>query len=87
MFGVEKPLPRPTEDSAPFWEAAAKGELRMQRCSDATILLATPGGVPRAGSTAPAIAYSKGEMSQIFGAVSMASYRSLQRHRLILNFK
>ena len=34
MFGVEKPLPRPTEDSAPFWEAAARGELRMQRCSD-----------------------------------------------------
>jgi uncharacterized OB-fold protein len=34
MFGVEKPLPRPSEDSAPFWEAAAKGELRMQQCSD-----------------------------------------------------
>ena len=35
MFGnIEKPLPRPTEDSAPFWEAAGKGELRMQRCGD-----------------------------------------------------
>jgi len=35
MFGaIEKPLPRPSEDSAPFWEAAFKGELRMQRCSD-----------------------------------------------------
>lgn len=33
MFGaIEKPLPRPTEDSAPFWEAAFKGELRMQQC-------------------------------------------------------
>jgi uncharacterized OB-fold protein len=32
MFAIEKPLPRPTEDSAPFWEAAFKGELRMQRC-------------------------------------------------------
>ncbi|MGH7790243.1 MAG: Zn-ribbon domain-containing OB-fold protein [Candidatus Binatia bacterium] len=34
MFGIEKPLPRPSEDSAPFWEAAFKGELRMQRCGD-----------------------------------------------------
>jgi len=34
MFGVEKPLPRPTEDSAPFWEAAFRGELRMQKCAD-----------------------------------------------------
>ena len=34
MFGVEKPLPRPNEDSAPFWEAAFRGELRMQKCAD-----------------------------------------------------
>ena len=34
MFAIEKPLPRPSEDSAPFWEAAHKGELRMQRCGD-----------------------------------------------------
>ncbi len=34
MFGVEKPLPRPSEDSAPFWEAAFRGELRMQQCAD-----------------------------------------------------
>ena len=34
MFAIEKPLPRPTEDSAPYWEAAHKGELRMQRCGD-----------------------------------------------------
>jgi len=34
VFGVEKPLPRPSEDSAPFWESAFKGELRMQKCSD-----------------------------------------------------
>lgn len=33
MFAIEKPLPRPTEDSAPFWEAALRGELRMQRCA------------------------------------------------------
>ncbi len=34
MFAIEKPLPRPTEDSAPFWAAAQQGELRMQRCGD-----------------------------------------------------
>jgi len=34
MFGIEKPLPRPTEDSEPYWEAAERGELRMQRCTN-----------------------------------------------------
>ncbi len=34
MFVIEKPLPRPTEDTAPYWEAAQKGELRMQKCLD-----------------------------------------------------
>ncbi|MBI4518690.1 MAG: Zn-ribbon domain-containing OB-fold protein [Deltaproteobacteria bacterium] len=34
MFTIEKPLPRPSEDSAPYWEAAQRGELRMQRCHD-----------------------------------------------------
>lgn len=32
VFVIEKPLPRPTEDSTPFWEAAGRGELRMQQC-------------------------------------------------------
>ncbi len=32
MFVIEKPLPRPTEDSAPYWEAAQRHELRMQQC-------------------------------------------------------
>ena len=34
MFVIEKPLPRPTEDSAPYWEAAQRGTLCMQRCSE-----------------------------------------------------
>jgi len=34
MFAIEKPLPRPSEDSAPFWEWAHKGELRLQKCAD-----------------------------------------------------
>ncbi len=29
---IEKPLPVPTEDTAPYWEACRKHELRMQRC-------------------------------------------------------
>ncbi len=33
MFALEKPLPRPSEDTAPYWEAAQRGELRMQRCA------------------------------------------------------
>jgi uncharacterized OB-fold protein len=33
MFGIDKPLPRPSEDSAPFWDAAFRGELRMQQCA------------------------------------------------------
>jgi uncharacterized OB-fold protein len=32
MFTIEKPLPRGTEDTTPFWDAALRGELRMQRC-------------------------------------------------------
>ena len=34
MFAIEKPLPNPTEDSAPYWAAALQGELRMQQCGD-----------------------------------------------------
>jgi uncharacterized OB-fold protein len=32
MFQIDKPLPRPNEDTAPYWEAARNGELRMQKC-------------------------------------------------------
>ena len=42
MFVVEKPLPRPTEDSAPYWEAARKGELRMQKCADCGLVRFPP---------------------------------------------
>jgi uncharacterized protein len=30
----EKPLPVPSEVSAPYWEGLALGELRLQRCGD-----------------------------------------------------
>lgn len=42
MFGVEKPLPRPSEDSAPFWDAAAKGELRLQKCGQCGLVRFPP---------------------------------------------
>lgn len=34
MFKIDKPLPMPTEESAPFWEGTRVGELRAQRCGD-----------------------------------------------------
>lgn len=31
---MERPLPEPDADSAPFWEACGRHELRVQRCGD-----------------------------------------------------
>ena len=33
MANAERPLPQPDDDSAPYWEAAARGELQIQRCA------------------------------------------------------
>ncbi len=33
MSGYARPLPRITPDNLPFWEAARRHELRLQRCS------------------------------------------------------
>lgn len=30
----KKPIPRPTEDTQPFWDFCKKHELRFQRCTD-----------------------------------------------------
>jgi hypothetical protein len=38
MFKIDKPLPMPTEDSAPYWEGARAGTLRAQRCDDCGFL-------------------------------------------------
>jgi uncharacterized OB-fold protein len=32
MFGIEKPLPNPSEDTEPYWAACARGELPIARC-------------------------------------------------------
>ena len=31
---ADVPVPQPTPDTAPFYEAARRGELRLQRCTD-----------------------------------------------------
>ena len=46
------PLPAVTEDSAPFWEGTARGELLMQRCSSCGHLRFPPRPMcPRCQST------------------------------------
>jgi uncharacterized OB-fold protein len=32
MANPDRPLPLPDDDTAPYWEAASRGELRVQRC-------------------------------------------------------
>src|SRR6266508_4609691 len=32
MFAIEKPLPLANEDTQEYWEAAKRGELRLQKC-------------------------------------------------------
>ncbi len=34
MFGIEKPMPNPTEDTEKYWEATRKGELLIMACGD-----------------------------------------------------
>jgi uncharacterized OB-fold protein len=42
VFAIERPLPRPNEDTAPYWEAAHRGELRMQQCLDCGLVRFPP---------------------------------------------
>ena len=42
MFQIDKPLPRPNEDTAPYWEAAHNGELRMQKCGACALIRFPP---------------------------------------------
>ncbi len=37
-----KPLPRPTNESAPFWEGCRRHELVIQRCEDCGVLIHYP---------------------------------------------
>ena len=37
MFKLDKPLPMPNEDTAPYWEGTRSGELRAQRCDDCAL--------------------------------------------------
>ena len=40
---MTRPVPVPSEDSKPFWEATRKGELRLQRCLDCGSFRFPPG--------------------------------------------
>lgn len=39
---MTRPLPQPDDATAPYWEAARRGELRMQRCADCQTLRFPP---------------------------------------------
>lgn len=53
MANAERPLPQPDDDSAPYWEAAARGELQMQRCGSCHAFRFPPRPrCPRCGSDA-----------------------------------
>ena len=52
------PVPVPDEQSAPFWEAAARGELALARCASCSRFVHPPAPVcPECGSTDPAFAF------------------------------
>ncbi len=42
MAEPRRPLPKPDEDTTPFWEACEREELRMQRCLDCGTLRFRP---------------------------------------------
>ena len=42
MTAADKPEPRPTPDTAPYWEGCAAGELRLPRCGDCGLVFMYP---------------------------------------------
>ena len=53
-----RPLPVPDEQSAPFWEAAARGHLVLARCARCSAVVHPPAPVcPACGSTEPSYAF------------------------------
>jgi hypothetical protein len=52
MTAEAAPMPRPSPESAPFWEAIGKGELRIQRCArDGSFFFPPASRCPRDWST------------------------------------
>lgn len=45
MSDYTKPIPLPTEDSKPYWEAARNHELKLQQCRDCGAFWFPPGAV------------------------------------------
>jgi len=51
-MAMDRPLPQPDPDTAPFWEGCRAGELRAQRCAGCETLRHPPRPMcPRCGST------------------------------------
>jgi uncharacterized OB-fold protein len=56
---MARPVPVADETSAPFWEAAARGELVLARCSACSTVAHPPAPVcPACGSTDPAFTFA-----------------------------
>ena len=56
--GVQRPVPVPDEQSAPFWEAAADHVLTAARCSNCRMFSLPPDVVcPHCGTTSPEFAF------------------------------
>lgn len=52
-MAYSKPVPVPSEESRPFWEAARQGQLQLQRCRDCGAYRFPPGVLcPECSSTA-----------------------------------
>jgi uncharacterized protein len=59
ITGPARPLPVPDEQSAPYWEAAARHVLTVARCSRCSAFTHPPGPVcPHCGSTDPDFAFT-----------------------------
>ncbi|WP_067672697.1 Zn-ribbon domain-containing OB-fold protein [Nocardia miyunensis] len=55
---LTRPVPVPDEQSAPYWEATARHELRIARCSQCGSFAVPPDQVcPRCGTTVPAFSF------------------------------
>jgi len=67
-MSTSKPVPVPTPETRPFWDGAAAGELRIQRCLDCT----TPYFYPR--PVCPHCHSTKVEWFTVSGRATLYSY-------------
>lgn len=73
MPATDKPVPVPTPETQPYWDAAEAGELKLQRCTDCD----TPFFYPR--STCPLCASDAVEWFTASGRATLYSYTITHR--------